>query len=700
MAIKKFKLYFQDAPVDPVEKEKKEDQELLEKYQEVWDLKLEPKKQEELLNIISKMVDDYEQENSTFKDQLYKWDDQYEGVLPDKVYPHKGCANYHDPITEMNVNSIYARVIRRFRDLNYLRVKQYKSQKDRSLITQKYLRHLFAKKLDFINLLMSTVRDPIKYGTGTYITTWYVEECDKTVVEPVVTPEKIGEGIDGEPVYTDKTTFEIKKYKRYKYQPKIEWVSLLDYGRSDDTNTLEEPTWEFRRMWKSAVKFQLSAVNEGYDEKNVKEILADSLRSTASKSVENLNEREIIEWWGWIRLDDKATTFPERIVYTYDRKAKKFLKCQRFPYLFDESNFSTVRLERRSHNWRGRGICQKLEHVNAESDKLHDIYIDSAALVACKSFKKKRGADTDFLLEPFYPGVVWEVSNMDDIQVMELGETPVSPLKELELLDQKASRQTGIGAYQTGQESGQVSQPTASGQLAIIQEGNIVLDEVAKEFMNLTIRIARQVLSMIHQFRPEGDLMMLMDEEEMKELTDPYEISIDQLVDDPELIIVDKSVLEEQEYKNQAVEQYNAVRQDPILTNIPRIYLGCVRNLFTAYKTIDADLLVPTEQEYLECQKMLQDTAEAAKAQIEIQKLQLTAQRDQMQAQLKQQQMQQQQQAQQAAQQQQQAALAQQGAEADADRNMQMEQQARDQDFNMVQKVLGAGEETAPAPTE
>lgn len=694
MVIRKLRLYFQEAekPSDPIEKEQKEDQELLEKYQELWDLKLSDKKKEQLLSVISKMVDDYEKESGEFKEQLYKWDDQYEGILPSKIYPHKGCANYHDPITEMNVNAIYSRTIRRFRDFSYLRVKQYKSNKDRSLITQKYLRFLFAKKLDYINLLMSTLRDPIKYGSGIYITTWNIEEKVKKVVEPVVKQEKVGEDLDGTPIMVDKTEFEIKEYKRYKYQPKIEWVNLLDYFRSDDTNTLEEPTWEARRIWKSAVKFQQAAQCEGYDEDNVDEILRDSLNLANTKSIENLNEREIIEWWGWIRLTDDPTDFPERIVFTYDRKAKKFLKVQRFPYLFDESNFSSVCLERRSHDWRGRGVCQKLEHVNAESDKLHDIYIDSAALVACKSFKKKRGADTDFLLEPFYPGVVWEVSNMDDIQVMELGETPVSPLRELEMLDQKAARQTGIGAYQMGQESGQISQPTASGQLAIIQEGNIVLDEIAKEFMQLTIRVARQVLSMIHQFRPEGDLLMLMDDEEMATLTDPYEVSIDELIDDPELIVVDKSVLEEQEYKNQAVEQYQLVRQDPMLANIPRIYLGVVRNLFTAYKTIDADLLVPTEEEYFAVQKMLQDQAEAMKMQLEMQKLQLTAQRDQMQAQLKQQQMQQQQQ-------QQQAAMQQQAAQAEADRKTQLEQQAREQDFNMVQGILGEGEES-PTPTE
>ena len=668
----------------------KQDQQILEKYEEVWGLGLKKEKKERLLTIISKMVDDYEKDNSDYQDQLFKWDDQYEGVLAEKFYPYKGCANYHDPITEMNVNAIYSRTIKRFRDFSYLRVKEYKSDKTKSLLTQKYLRYLFAKKLGYIDLLMSTLRDPIKYGTGKYILTWNIEESVKKVVVPVEKQKKVGEEIDGTPITVAETVYEVKEIKKFKYQPKIEWVSMIDYGRSDDTNTLDEPTWEYRRLWKPAVRFQMAAKTEGYDEDNVKEILKNESMKGTQKNAENLDEREIIEWWGWIRLDDEPESYPERVVFTYDRKAKKYLKCQRFPYLFDESNFTTVRLERRSHDWKGRGICQKLEHVNAESNKLHDLYIDSAALVACKSFTKKKGSDTNFLLEPFYPGVVWEVQNQDDIKVLELGETPVSPLRELEMLDLKAAKQTGIGAYQTGQESNQISQPTASGTLSVIQEGNIVLDEIAKEFMEMTIRMARQILSMLHQFRPEGDLLQIMDENEAAILTDSYEVDIAQLVDDPELIIVDRSVMEEAEYKNQAVEKYNIVRQDPILTNIPRIYLGAVRDLFTAYKTIDVDLMVPTPEEYTEVTKMLVDQSEAAKAQLELQKLQITAQRDQMQAELKQQQMQKQGQ-------QQQAQLEQKDKQADAQGKLALEQQARDQDFEAVQGINNPPE---GAPTE
>jgi len=60
---------------------------------------------------------------------------------------------------------------------------------------------------------------------------------------------------------------------------------------------------------------------------------------------------------------------------------------------------------------------------------------------------------------------------------------------------------------------------------------------------------------------------------------------------------------------------------------------------------------------------------------------------------LQQQKMQQQGQAQQ-----QQLAVNQQNAE--AQRKTDLEKQAREQDFNMVQQVLGSGEEATPAPTE
>lgn len=663
---------------------------LVEKYEEIWDLDLDKKQIDRLLNIISTKVDQYETNTSDDRKELYRWDDQYEGILAPKIYPYEGCANYHAPITELNVNGMYGRIIKRFRTMDYLRVKAYRDNKDRALLTQRYLRHLFEKKMKYTDLAMTTYRDIIKFGSGVYITTWEYYEKKKTIVRPEKTQKQVGvDPLTQQPIMNEVTEYVIEEQTKFEQCPRIEWVDLCDYFRSEETNRFVEPMWEARRIYASPVEFLHRADKAGYDSAAVDDILKNETeKQVGLKSLEKLDEREIIEWWGWIRLEENPTSQPERIVFTYDRKAKKYLKCMRFPYLFDESNFTVVNLERRTSTWRGRGMCEKLEHVNEEMDKLHDIYIDSAVIVTCKSFKKKRGADTTFNIQDFYPGVVFEVGNMNDLEVMSLGDVPVAPLESLKMLEGLGAKQTGIGSYQTGQDVGP-SQPTASGQLAVIQEGNITLDESAKEFTGATIRMARQVLSMTHQFRPEDEFLEVMDEQD-EEIINKIPVNIDELIDDPDLIIVDRSVLEEQEFKNQAIEQYNIVRTDPILSQISRIYQASVKNLAVAFKTIDADLLVPTEEELQEAISRHADQVAMADMQKEIAKGQLQMQLAQINAQVQQQKI--------AAQQQQaEAARQAQASEADKNRQLDLEKQAREQDFQAVQGVIQSDQLEPPA---
>lgn len=666
---------------------------LLGKYEEIWELDLDKEQEDRLLNIISKAVDNYESNTKDFREQLYNWDDQYEGVLQPKTFPWEGCANYHVPITELNVNSLYSRVIKRFRTMEYLRVKAYRDNKDRALLTQKYLRYLFEKKMKYTDLLMSVGRDILKYGSGVFITTWDYYERTKKMVVPKQKQKKVGtDPLTSQPIYDMVTEYVIEEQTTLCQTPKIEWVDLTDYMRSEESNRFVEPTWEARRIWMSATEFYQKAQHNEYNQKEVVKIINDEFSKLPEDQqlVAKLNEREIIEWWGWITLDepeDDELIEPERIVFTYDRKAKKILKVMRFPYFFDESNFTVINMERRSTTWKGRGMCQKLEQVNIEMDKLHDLYIDSAAIVTCKSFKKRRGADTNFLLENFYPGVVWDVGKMDDIEVMQMGDVPIAPANELKMLEGLAAKQTGIGAYQTGQDVGP-SQPTASGQLAVIQEGNITLDEIAKEFTFGTIRMAQQVLQMVKQFRPEDEFLEVMDEADA-EIVNKIVVDIDELIEDPDLIIVDRSVLEEQDFKNQALELYNMVRTDPILSQITRIYTAAVKNLTVAYKTIDADLLVPTEEELQEAMMKHAQQQQIADMALEAQRGQTQLQLAQINAAVKQQQIQAQQQAAQGQQQTQERI-------AEGRNAAQLEAQKREQDAAQVNQVLQSGEEGQP----
>ena len=339
-------------------------------HEELWELELSDEQKSDMVNMAEHLVSEYEKSEDTvqYHNDIYKWHDQYEGILPAKDYPWEGCANYHVPITEMNVNAYYSRIIRRFRGMDYLKVKQYREIKDRAILTQRYLRYLFIKKIGWVDLGMTVFRDIIKYGTGIFCTTFDFTERKKKAVVPRTKMEEQIDPFTKEKIQIPGVDYVIEEHTYFDMKPKVEWVDLLDYFRSDDSDRFAVPAWEARRIWKSAVDLWQLGNSEEFDKENTMALLRKELESQEmsetnpkKKGVEYLNERELIEWWGWMRIEKDPLSEPVRLVLWYDRKSRKFLKAIRFPYFFDESNFTIINFERRANTWRGRGICEKLE---------------------------------------------------------------------------------------------------------------------------------------------------------------------------------------------------------------------------------------------------------------------------------------------------------------------------------------------------
>jgi hypothetical protein len=164
---------------------------------------------------------------------------------------------------------------------------------------------------------------------------------------------------------------------------------------------------------------------------------------------------------------------------------------------------------------------------------------------------------------------------------------------------------------------------------------------------------------------------------------------VEQLIDDPELVVTDRSILEETEYKNKAIEIYNVVSRDPIMSQIPRIYTAAMRNLVQAYKILDDDLLLPEEQEIQEVMQRSSELVQIQKLQELVAKGQLQLQASQIQAAVKQQEL--------AVRQQEGAANRQANAvESERDRQFQRESQERQiaaEEAQAVQQNLQRGTE-------
>lgn len=154
------------------------------------------------------------------------------------------------------------------------------------------------------------------------------------------------------------------------------------------------------------------------------------------------------------------------------------------------------------HRWRGIGICKMNEQFQRSITVRHRQNIDNATLANIRMFKisKLSGYGND---EPIFPGKMWFLDSMDQLDTVQLGEVYPSGYN-VEQSDVVFSQQrTGVNEVTLGMP--QVGTPgTATSDLARIQEGKMKFDlwySRCREFMD---DIVMDTADVVQQFGPRN----------------------------------------------------------------------------------------------------------------------------------------------------------------------------------------------------
>jgi hypothetical protein len=146
--------------------------------------------------------------------------------------------------------------------------------------------------------------------------------------------------------------------------------------------------------------------------------------------------------------------------------------------LFQQS-FIDYRLIPRNDSFYGDCIPQILEDSQEEQAQIHNGRRDANMIANVPAWKKKRYADVANPSTEWYPGKMFEVDNMDDLQPLVVGANYNSMVEEENFVLQLSERYTGVsqalqgmGAGVNGKRGSYASQGT----LAMIAEGNRRID--------------------------------------------------------------------------------------------------------------------------------------------------------------------------------------------------------------------------------
>lgn len=125
--------------------------------------------------------------------------------------------------------------------------------------------------------------------------------------------------------------------------------------------------------------------------------------------------------------------------------------------------------------WYGESWAEILETFQEEVSTIHNDRRNNSYLANTPMFKKKNGSMQPSVSSRWYPGKVWGVDAMDDLEIILLGRNYSDMLGEENFTMQLAERVTGMNAAMQGQSQGAMGKRgvySSQGTMAILSESN------------------------------------------------------------------------------------------------------------------------------------------------------------------------------------------------------------------------------------
>lgn len=207
-----------------------------------------------------------------------------------------------------------------------------------------------------------------------------------------------------------------------------------------------------------------------------------------------------VEWWGAFNVDKDPKGRKKEIIVHYHRESKTFMSI-RYNWHYDlRRPYRTGVYMPVEHRWRGIGICKQNEQFQREVTTQHRQRLDNATLANMRMIKvsKLSGYGPK---EPVFPGKMWFLDDIDQIDTFQLGEIYPSSYSNEQATLLYSNQRTGVNETTLGMpQSG--TPGTATSDLARIQEGNKKFDFYYNNVKEFTNQIITDVACTIQQFGP------------------------------------------------------------------------------------------------------------------------------------------------------------------------------------------------------
>lgn len=475
------------------------------------ELKLDDAAKERLISYLDTEIQNHIGERAEFNNDLVEWQKDYwaKPTEETKTFPFVGAASLIIPLSAITIEATHARTMTTLFALEQFTAVKAKSATYDKITRplEKILDHELLQNIKIYRPMNDAVLELIKFGTGV-IKVGY-EKTVKTAVR-FNNEEK-----------EEEFTVTTKQGATVEAIPLSRFMMPFSYQDPQDSPWCgvqrEATPYEIRQMEFSGA-FRKDAYADVYAHFNV--------------PINNETERNQQE------LEDKVPTMPEKLMYyeiwcAFDVARKRDLTqeygSEAFPpggedreivvmYCKEARTFLSIRYNwhedlRRpfykenyfpvEFRWAGIGACKQLDQFQKEVTMQHRQRIDNATLANTRMYKVNKMSNYG-PNEPIFPGKMWFLDDMNDLQSVQMGEVYASAFSNEHQTLQYAQQRSGVNELNLGMP--QAGTPgTATAELSRVQEGNKKYDFIYKNVKRLASEVVLDVACQIRQFGPRDE---------------------------------------------------------------------------------------------------------------------------------------------------------------------------------------------------
>lgn len=432
-----------------------------------------------------------------YETKITRWRSAYD-AMPDqeeRQFPWEGASNLVIPIIGIHVDTLHAQIMAAiFKTEPIIVAKvlgdqgpeadQYKEA------YEEYMQYVCIepKELDLYRVYNEGYRECIKYGTTTFKNPW--EEKTRDFLIPG------GDGSGSPKDFMTQTLYEGPRPEKLPftsfYLPPmaktLEDTDIKCHKRTMLLHEIEER--KFAGIYdKAAVEDVLKSPDRGAPTNEVKE----KEETLGAKTSASYGHREWDVWECFItwRYNDEA--FAPRMIVSYHEKSDTILRVMYDN--FKQEWFVGARMAHRDDMYFGQGFCEVIFPFQEGASETYNGYRDNQTVANTRIWR----VHPDSKLHQgyrIYPSAMLPGED-GEIEPLAHGDVSTVNLDELRLLLELAERRSGVSPPQQGMGAGVMTGKrgiySASGTLALMQEGNSRKDLNVSDMRDAHVRLMRLI---------------------------------------------------------------------------------------------------------------------------------------------------------------------------------------------------------------